>query len=159
MTRFKQAEDLLIAGVNITQVAKRLKLNRVAVCRIRRRLGLPPNKNSGPAVNPESGFTAEAHERAMVARKMRDAGLTYKQIANLLGVCAQRVLIYTRHPKFRLLIRQSNGVCQECKQKSELLHCHHLNYENQIVKVVCPACHSKIHTKTRLDAVRNHYNK
>jgi uncharacterized protein (DUF433 family) len=108
------------------------------ITRMRKKLGLPKFKtSSGPRARYKSRHGPDYEKRI---RTMKQAGMSYSEIADNFGVTPQAIQGYLR---IKVPVR---GNCQKCDRFFEKLHAHHLNYQdNSQYQLLCMSCHIRSH--------------
>jgi len=80
-----------------------------------------------------------------IAPKLKQSGMTYQQIGDILSVSRQRAqqLLRPSDDVLTNLWLRSNGECERCGKPSKKLDAHHHDYMSDPKEILCPSCHSK----------------
>lgn len=81
---------------------------------------------------------------AAYARKLKHEGMSYAQIASIIGVSAAYIanLLYVKRNR-----SDEPKKCCDCGKSGERLHYHHTNYAKDEFVILCVSCHMKRHWK------------
>ena len=76
-------------------------------------------------------------EKRNLIRQLKSTGLSFKTIADRLGISRQAASQMLKADICRV------GNCQKCGRHSDSLHCHHTDYAANKTRLLCLSCHSK----------------
>lgn len=85
-------------------------------------------------------ITPELSENTRIAREMKVAGKTYREISEYLGKSNGYAATLLKIARL-----SSDGFCERCHQHSAHLAYHHVDYRTDEFKRLCRSCHAKIH--------------
>lgn len=77
------------------------------------------------------------------ARKLKQQGLTYAQIGDMMGFSRQRAqqLVRPSGDILREYQNKAGGICENCKGRFKKLEGHHPNYGSDLIIMLCTSCH------------------
>jgi len=126
------AAQMAREGKSIPDIATAFGKKYMAVYKALYKLGIRGKREIG-----------ERSPRRQVARELKQAGLTYAQIGEQLGISRQRAQQLVS-PTERVLKNMRDGVgnrCQNCGKKCKKLDAHHEDYSASPTRILCSACH------------------
>lgn len=86
-----------------------------------------------------------------LARSLKSQGKSYQDVGEILGVSRQRVqqIVSLTEKERSLLIEKNHNKCSLCGIEKNNLEVHHLDYEKNIVIILCFNCHRFLHREIR----------
>lgn len=142
-----QIRQLLRRGWHPYDVGKKMGCSPSRVSYHRRQLGLAPFPRGPRQIS-------KTQLRRRLIRGFKVSGLSYSQIASLLGISVSRVAAILSGK-----VDPISGYCPVCGKFTVSLDRHHKNYLNDNVQLICRSCHVRdYHQKRRNRIVNNSVN-
>jgi len=136
-------------GAGNSALARAFDVTPAAVSFRLKSLGLVPNIDMRTLPKPRS-------PRRNVARQLKQAGLTYAEIGERMGISRQRAqqLVRPTTKELAEFVESRGNACEECYATGVKLDTHHDNYIGAPTRLLCTPCHKKADAQMGLQSGR-----